>query len=336
MMCKDCGCEEGNKRIYNRHHDHHKHDHDHGHDHHHDHDHGHDHHHDHDHDHDHHHNHDHNHEYDYEQEHEFAEDSGVHFHYHFHGPVSNFVVHNHFGVGKPVAEGCFASEEPEKPEVPEGESRKIEIGRKVLAQNDELAGQNRAFFQAHGIKVLNMISSPGSGKTTLLEKTLTALAGEIRIFLITGDQQTDIDAGRLKGKGAFVHQINTHSSCHLDAAMIDRLKADIHDYKPQLLLIENVGNLVCPAAFDLGEEIRVALLSAAEGEEKPLKYPVLFHDADLVLLTKLDLAAHLDWDLGLCERNVRQINPNCPIIKLSAKAENGLSDWYDYLRKLVV
>lgn len=316
-MCKDCGCEEGNKRIYKRHHDHHRHDHDHDHDHHHDHD----------------------HDHDHEQEHEFAEDSGVHFHYHFHGPVNNFVVHNHFGAGRTAAGGDFVSreqEESEKVEAPEEEVRKIEIGRKVLAKNDELAARNRAFFQDHGIKVLNMISSPGSGKTTLLEKTLTALAGEIRIFLITGDQQTDIDAERLKGKGAFVHQINTHSSCHLDAAMIDRLKADIHDYKPQLLLIENVGNLVCPAAFDLGEEIRVALLSAAEGEEKPLKYPVLFHDADLVLLTKLDLAAHLDWDLGLCERNVRQVNPNCPVIKLSAKAENGLSEWYDYLRKLVV
>ena len=179
------------------------------------------------------------------------------------------------------------------------------------------------------------MSSPGSGKTALLRRTLEQLAGEMKIAVIVGDQRTDNDAKRLEGLGALVKQVNTHSSCHLDAQMIARELDQFVTGDIDLLIIENIGNLVCPAAFDLGEHERVALLSLCEGEDKPAKYPVLFHTANLVLLTKSDLAKYLIWDESSCLGHLAAVNPKAPVIKISAQSGEGMEDWLNYLRNLV-
>jgi len=177
-----------------------------------------------------------------------------------------------------------------------------------LAKNDRIASENRNWFTTNGVVVFNLISSPGSGKTFLLEKTIRELGPKLNIAILTGDQEQDYDAQRLKSAGARVKQLNTGSSCHLDASMIERELGLFIKPEPHLLIIENVGNLVCPAAFDLGEAMKIALLSCTEGEDKPSKYPLLFSEASLILLTKMDLVPHLDWNLALCEKHIRQVN----------------------------
>ncbi len=214
-------------------------------------------------------------------------------------------------------------------------SRTIQIQQKVLAANDEKAVENRAYLTEKGVITVNIISSPGSGKTMLLEKTLELLDGKIKCAVIVGDQQTDNDAKRLAGKGAKVVQIETESACHLNAIQVGKALPEVIDDDTQLLFIENVGNLVCPAAFDLGENFKIALLSVTEGEDKPVKYPVLFSDSQIVLLTKTDLVPHLDWDMQKCRQLIRQIKPGVFIFELSAKTGNGLSEWIKYLHGLV-
>lgn len=214
-------------------------------------------------------------------------------------------------------------------------SRTVEVQQKVLAMNDEFAEKNKAFFTEKGITVVNMISSPGSGKTMLLEKTLDALQGKMKCAVIVGDQQTDNDARRLQGKGAEVVQIETQSACHLNAKQVADVLDQVVDDDTDLLFIENVGNLVCPAAFELGENFKIALLSVTEGEDKPVKYPVLFADAQIVILTKTDLIPHLDWDMKKCRQNVRQIKPGVFIFELSAKTGDGIEEWVNYLTGLV-
>jgi hydrogenase nickel incorporation protein HypB len=208
--------------------------------------------------------------------------------------------------------------------------RTLTLEQKVLEKNDELAAENRKWFERNRVRAINMMSSPGAGKTLLLEKTVELLRGQKEISILTGDQEKDFDAQRLLARGAHVRQLNTRSSCHLDAAMIH---GQLHDFvRPDsLLIIENVGNLVCPAAFDLGEKERVALLSTTEGEDKPAKYPLLFHTANLILLTKSDLIPHLDWSEALCESHVRKVNPTAPILKLSSKTGEGMGAWLQYL-----
>jgi len=179
--------------------------------------------------------------------------------------------------------------------------------------------------------VLNLISAPGSGKTLLLEKTVARVGRKLGVVILTGDQEHEFDAQRLKAAGAEVRQLNTGSSCHLDASMIERELGAYVRPAPQLLIIENVGNLVCPAAFDLGETTKVALLSSTEGEDKPSKYPLLFREAGLVVLTKMDLVPHLDWDAALCERHIRRVNSSVPILRLSARTGEGLEPWLDFL-----
>ncbi len=213
--------------------------------------------------------------------------------------------------------------------------RTVDLERKVLAQNDEQAAANRAWLAAHGVVAINIISSPGSGKTYLLERTLERLRGRVACGVITGDQQTDNDAMRLQGKGAVVRQIETINACHLDAGHIGSLLPEVAGNGVKLLFIENVGNLVCPAAFDLGETFKVALLSTTEGEDKPVKYPVLFSQAPVVVLTKMDLMPHLDWDLGKCREYLRRIHPGVFIFELSAKTGVGMDAWIEYLEKLV-
>lgn len=214
-------------------------------------------------------------------------------------------------------------------------TKTVTLEQKVLARNDELAEQNRAWLTARGVTGINLISAPGSGKTLLLEKTLERLNGKIKCAVITGDQQTNRDAQRLQGKGAKIHQIETISSCHLDAHQVSHAMAHVVEEGTQLLFIENVGNMVCPTAFDLGESIKVALLSTPEGEDKPIKYPVLFAISKAIILTKMDLAEPLDWDLSACRKYIQQVQPGANVIELSAKTGDGMDAWLTYLERLV-
>jgi len=212
--------------------------------------------------------------------------------------------------------------------------RVIKVQQNVLAHNDHIALHNREWLAERGVLAINLISSPGSGKTLLLEKTLKALNGKIQCAVITGDQQTDNDARRLAGKGATVHQIETKTSCHLNAEQVAAALPEVINDDTQLLFIENVGNMVCPTAFDLGEHFKVALLSTPEGEDKPEKYPVLFATAKLALLTKMDLAETLEWDLKACQRSIQSVHPGMVTLKLSAKTGEGMDAWLDYLASL--
>jgi hydrogenase nickel incorporation protein HypB len=211
----------------------------------------------------------------------------------------------------------------------------VVLERNLLSHNDELAARNRQWLAERGVVALNLISSPGSGKTLLLERTLERLRGRVRCAVITGDQRTDNDARRLAGKGAEVRQIETFNACHLDAERVGRLLPEIVTVGVKLLLIENVGNLVCPAAFDLGENFKVALLSAPEGEDKPAKYPALFAGAPVVILTKMDLVPHLEWDVRTCRGHLNRVHPGVYIFELSAKTGQGMDAWIEYLVRLV-
>lgn len=209
----------------------------------------------------------------------------------------------------------------------------------LLHANQEGADHNRQHFDKWGITCLNIMSSPGAGKTALLEKTLAALQNDLKIAVIEGDMTTELDADRLRQYGVPVIPINTGRSCHLDSKMV---AGGIHtleqNYNPQnldLVLVENVGNLVCPAEFEVGEHAKVALLSVTEGEDKPLKYPVMFQEADCLLITKTDLAPYLDIDLQNIIGNVRQINHNVTIFSVSAKTGEGLNAWFNWLRTQV-
>jgi hydrogenase nickel incorporation protein HypB len=213
--------------------------------------------------------------------------------------------------------------------------RTVNVERRILSRNDELAARNRAWLEERGVVALNLISAPGTGKTLLLERTLERLQDRVPCAVITGDQCTDNDARRLEGKGAAVRQIETVSACHLEAERVGQLLEEATAEGAKLLFIENVGNLVCPSAFDLGESFKVALLSTTEGEDKPVKYPALFSMAPVVVLTKMDLAPHLDWDLATCRRHLRQVCPGAFVFELSAKTGDGMDSWIEYLERLV-
>ncbi len=262
-----------------------------------------------------------------------------HEHPHHHGPPHadrEGVIHVHLPRGVEV-HLHFDDDRPPLV-VPSREGgqahgpRRVEIEARVLAENDRLAAANRERLARHGAVAVNLISSPGSGKTALLERTLEALAGEIPLGVIVGDQQTDRDARRLAGRGAPVEQIETRSACHLDAAQVAGPLGRMLEAGVRLVLIENVGNLVCPAAFDLGEHRKVALLSVTEGEDKPVKYPVLFHEAPLVVITKLDLAQRADWDRAACYRAIRTVNGAATVLEVSARTGDGLDRWISALR----
>lgn len=212
----------------------------------------------------------------------------------------------------------------------------VALGINLLHANQEGADHNRAHFDQWGITCFNIMSSPGAGKTVLLEKTLAALSPSLKIAVIEGDMTTELDADRLRRYGVPVIAINTGRSCHLDSKMVAggllRLEEDYIPTEFDIVLVENVGNLVCPAEFEVGEHAKVALLSVTEGEDKPLKYPIMFQEADCLLITKLDLAPHLEIDLGQIVANVRQINPTVTILPVSAKTGEGLPDWYHWVR----
>jgi hydrogenase nickel incorporation protein HypB len=208
----------------------------------------------------------------------------------------------------------------------------VSLEQKVLARNDELAAANRQWLADRSILALNLMSSPGSGKTTLLEHTLRELAGSVPVAVIEGDQETVFDADRIRATGSRVVQINTGAGCHLDAAM---LASALHTLEPadhSLLFVENVGNLVCPALFDLGETYRIVIMSVTEGADKPLKYPHMFRTADLVLLTKTDLLPYVPFDPAAFRSHLAKVNPTTELLPLSATHGDGLPDWHDWLR----
>jgi hydrogenase nickel incorporation protein HypB len=207
----------------------------------------------------------------------------------------------------------------------------IPVETRILGENDRLAAENRAWFNMQGIFVVNLISSPGSGKTTLLVETLEGLKGKMNCAVIEGDQQTDLDAKRIAETGFPVRQVNTGQACHLDASMIKKAVSELAVAGLDMLFIENVGNLICPAEFDLGEHVKVVLMSVTEGEEKPLKYPLIFHLSSAAVLTKTDLIPHLHYDLQLAEKNIHQVNPKAVILRTSAYTGEGLQDWLNWL-----
>jgi hydrogenase nickel incorporation protein HypB len=211
--------------------------------------------------------------------------------------------------------------------------RTVILQQKVLAKNDELAQRNRDWLASRGVLAVNLMSSPGAGKTTLLERTARELAGKLRLSVIEGDQETAIDGRRIQAAGAAVVQINTGAGCHLDAAMVAEGLRALDPPTGSIVVIENVGNLVCPALFDLGEEAKVVISSVAEGADKPVKYPNMFRQADLVLVNKIDLLPYVDFDTKSHAVDLRKVSPTALMLQLSATTGQGMQGWYDWLRR---
>lgn len=300
-MCTVCGCADGNAKIEgqadaaNKSHGHaHSHDHGHSHDnaHHHG-DGGHHHHHGHEHGHG--HSHDHSHNHGGSQHHDYGQGAA--------------------GVSVPGM----------------SQARLIQVEQDILAKNNAYANGNRKYLRARGILALNLLSSPGSGKTTLLVETIKRLKDRQAMAVIEGDQQTSADAARIRETGVTAIQINTGKGCHLDGHMVGHALEDLAPEKNSMLFVENVGNLVCPAAFDLGEAYKVVILSVTEGEDKPLKYPDMFAAADLVLLNKTDLLPHLDFDVVRAVENMRKVKPSVRVLEVSARSGAGLDRWIAWL-----
>jgi hydrogenase nickel incorporation protein HypB len=210
-------------------------------------------------------------------------------------------------------------------------ARIVKVERDILEKNDRFAAANRRLFAATHTLALNLVSSPGAGKTSLLVRTLTDLLGKLPLAVIEGDQQTSLDADRINATGVPAVQINTGKMCHLDAGMVSDAFERIPVPRRGVLFIENVGNLVCPAGFDLGEAGKVVLVSVTEGEDKPLKYPDMFHAARVVLVTKVDLLPHLDFDVEALEANARRINPRADVLRVSTRTGVGLAEWYAWI-----
>ena len=243
-----------------------------------------------------------------------------HDHDHAHGHDHDHGHHHHpHGAEHSHAAGVAAD-------------RAVAVETAILAKNDAEANANRREFTARGILALNLVSSPGSGKTTLLVETIRRLGGDLPIAVIEGDQQTSNDAERIRATGSKAVQVNTGKGCHLDAHMVGHAFEALAPAPDSVLMIENVGNLVCPAAFDLGEAHKVVVLSVTEGEDKPLKYPDMFAAADLMLLNKCDLLPHLAFDADLCEANARRINPSLRVLRVSALKGEGLDAWLDWVK----
>jgi len=260
---------------------------------------------DHEHSHEHDHAHEHPHSHDHEHDHSHNHDHD-HDHDHDHSPA-----HTHAGM----------------------HGTTINLEAKILAKNDLLAERNRGWFADRNILALNLVSSPGSGKTTLLERTIRDLKDSLPINVIEGDQETVNDAERIKSTGCRVVQINTGSGCHLEADMLARGIKELQPPMNSVVMIENVGNLVCPALFDLGEKCKVAILSVTEGEDKPIKYPHMFRAAEVMLLNKIDLLPYLDFKVDDCISYAKKVNPNIKIFQLSATTGEGMDDWYDWLQQ---
>jgi hydrogenase nickel incorporation protein HypB len=241
-----------------------------------------------------------------------------------HGPAD----HEPADHGPPAAGELHSLQAPDGP-------RTIELQQKVLAKNDELAEDNRAWLTGRGILAINLMSSPGAGKTTLLEATMRGMAGRASISVVEGDQETALDASRILAAGSKVVQVNTGVGCHLDADMLSRALRVLDPPSGSIVMIENVGNLVCPALFDLGEQARVVLASVTEGADKPLKYPHMFRQADLVLLNKTDLLPYVDFDVRDYASGLRKVTPDALFLQVSATTGDGMQAWFDWLRRRV-
>lgn len=249
--------------------------------------------------------------------HDHSHESQQHQHYH-HGEGSDL----HFGHGPAHAHAPGLSQ-----------ARMVEIEQNILAKNDGYAEANRRYLAERGIFALNLVSSPGSGKTMLLVETVKTLAPQLPVAVIEGDQQTVNDADRIRATGVPAIQINTGKGCHLDAHMVGHALESLRLPQGAVLFIENVGNLVCPAGFDLGEAHKVTILSVTEGEDKPLKYPDMFAASDLMILNKCDLLPYLDFDVARCLDYARRINPKIQVIQLSARSGEGMQPWLDWVRQ---
>ncbi len=309
-MCDTCGCGHGDGITYRKpgeektgehlheHEHHHEHEHSHnGETHMHEHSHKHDHPHDHS-NHDHEHG-DHTHSHDHDHHHH------DHDHPHEHGHADHDHTHAH--------------------------SKEIAVEQDILSKNNLLAERNRGFFEAKNILALNLVSSPGSGKTSLLERTIKDLGKEIKFFVIEGDQQTMNDANRIDAAGAPVVQINTGNGCHLDSDMVNKAVKQLNVPDHSVLMIENVGNLVCPSLFDLGEEARVVIMSTTEGEDKPLKYPTMFQSSNICIINKTDLLPYLDFDIKKAKEYAMQVNHHLEFFEVSVKTGEGMDGWYNWL-----
>jgi hydrogenase nickel incorporation protein HypB len=243
-------------------------------------------------------------------------------HDHDHHPHGHDHDHHHHHYGQGIA-GVH---------VPGlSQSRIVQIEQDILGHNNKLAAKNRTWLTEHGIFAVNLVSSPGSGKTTLLCRTAAELKDRFPVAVIEGDQQTSFDADRIRATGVPALQVNTGKGCHLDAHMVGHALEQLPLDDDGMLFIENVGNLVCPAAFDLGEACKVVILSVTEGEDKPLKYPDMFHAAELMVLNKVDLLPHLSFEVERCVDFARKVNPGIQLIKLSATSGEGMAEWLDWL-----
>jgi hydrogenase nickel incorporation protein HypB len=257
--------------------------------------------------------------------------SHEHIHDHPHGTHPADQPHPPAGDGHPHPPGGSLPDRADR-----GGSageRTVLLQEKVLAKNDSLAAGNRAWLAERGILAVNLMSSPGAGKTTLLERTARDVGTELELSVIEGDQETTLDAARIEAAGCAVAQINTGAGCHLDADMVARGLRALDPPAGSVLVIENVGNLVCPALFDLGEAARVVISSVTEGADKPIKYPQMFRDADLVLLSKIDLLPYLDFDAERHAADLKRVSPRAAVLAVSATTGEGLPAWYDWLRQ---
>ena len=257
----------------------------------------------------------HKHTHDHHHEHEHTHD-----HSHQHGHEHDH-EHLHYGNGPARAHNPGMSQ-----------SKMIQIEADILGKNNGYAQQNRTYLQEHAILCLNLVSSPGSGKTTLLTRTLDKLQDELKLSVIEGDQETSNDADKIRATGVPAIQINTGKGCHLDAHQVGHAIEHLAPADESVLFIENVGNLVCPAAFDLGEAAKVAILSVTEGDDKPIKYPDMFHAADLVLINKLDLLPYVDFDMDKCKEYLNRVNPGVKTLALSATTLEGFDDWLAWVK----
>ncbi|MBK9326884.1 MAG: hydrogenase nickel incorporation protein HypB [Hydrogenophilales bacterium] len=346
-MCTVCGCGQGETKIEGHEHEH-EHDHSHPHTHEHDHDHGHVHGHEHTHpdgtshshphEHGHVHPHVHSHEHSHtghDHGHDHLHDAGAgHDHSHadseLHGEGGQMHYHEHKGsAGKGDLHYGLGPAHAHAPGLTQ--ERMVRIEQDILGKNNRYADGNRKHFAEHGIFAVNLVSSPGSGKTTLLVKTIELLKDKAKVAVVEGDQQTSNDADRIRATGAPAIQVNTGKGCHLDAHMVGHALERLALPDDSLLMIENVGNLVCPAAFDLGEAHKVVILSVTEGEDKPLKYPDMFNAADLMILNKVDLLPYLTFDVAKCVEFARRVNPKLEVLQVSATSGAGMGEWLGWL-----
>jgi hydrogenase nickel incorporation protein HypB len=258
-------------------------------------------------------------------EHAHDTDAAPRWHRHADGTVHSH-AHDHGGAG------IFGA--AHAPGV--APSRVVQIEQDILAKNNAHAARNRRLLADRAVFALNLVSSPGSGKTTLLVRTIEALAGRLEVAVVEGDQQTSLDADRIRATGARAVQINTGKGCHLDAHMVGHALETLDPAEASLLLIENVGNLVCPAAFDLGEAHKVVILSVTEGDDKPLKYPDMFHAADLLLLNKVDLLPYVRFDVDAAIANARRVRPSLEAMRISATTGEGFAAWLQWVERGVV